>query len=180
MSFSLFAAATLSAQMTIGKEAVSNKAVSLEFGAGNKGIILPYVSGAAAMQNVAAGTIVMDASTGVVQYSKGAGVWQPLSQSGQASVNGVSATVTGAADTTLQQNLADLPGVRAVIGSTQDHTPGILVLSDPNKAMILPKMDSPHLNIISPAAGMIAYDTKTKQLAVYNGTVWTFWSAAQY
>jgi len=52
---------------------------------------------------------------------------------------------------------------------------GILVLSDTNTAMILPKMDSPHLNIVNPAPGMMAYDTKTNQLAIFKGTVWTFW-----
>jgi hypothetical protein len=41
--------------------------------------------------------------------------------------------------------------------------------------MVLPKVASPHLNIISPSAGMIVYDTIKKQLAVYNGTVWSFW-----
>ncbi|WP_426480116.1 hypothetical protein [Chryseobacterium sp. R2ACT005] len=46
---------------------------------------------------------------------------------------------------------------------------------DVNKAMILPKIASPHLNIVNPAAGMMVYDTTKKQLAIYNGTVWSFW-----
>ncbi|MCS4304071.1 hypothetical protein M2372_003537 [Chryseobacterium sp. BIGb0232] len=37
--------------------------------------------------------------------------------------------------------------------------------------MILPKMKSPHLNIINPAAGILAYDILNHQLAVFNGTV---------
>ncbi|WP_262907374.1 hypothetical protein [Chryseobacterium sp. LC2016-27] len=41
--------------------------------------------------------------------------------------------------------------------------------------MILPKVASPHLNIINPSAGMMVYDTVKKQLAIYNGTVWSFW-----
>ncbi len=44
-----------------------------------------------------------------------------------------------------------------------------------NKAMILPKVASPHLNIKNPAPGMIVYDTDARQLAVFNGTVWSFW-----
>jgi hypothetical protein len=58
---------------------------------------------------------------------------------------------------------------------TPSSVSGILVLEDANKAMILPKVASPHLNIISPAAGMMVYDTQKKQLAVFNGTVWSFW-----
>ncbi|MFN8364299.1 MAG: hypothetical protein U0T78_03115 [Cloacibacterium normanense] len=55
-----------------------------------------------------------------------------------------------------------------------DTTLGILVLADTNKAMVLPKAASPHLNIVNPS-GMIVYDTTKKQLAVFNGTVWSFW-----
>lgn len=63
-----------------------------------------------------------------------------------------------------------------VIGlNPSDVTPGILVLSDSDKAMILPKVENPHINIINPTAGMLVYDTVSKQLAVFNGTVWTFW-----
>ncbi|WP_279195775.1 hypothetical protein [Chryseobacterium indoltheticum] len=58
---------------------------------------------------------------------------------------------------------------------TPTATPGILVLEDTNKAMILPRVASPHLNIINPAPGMMVYDTTAKQLAVFNGTVWSFW-----
>ena len=58
---------------------------------------------------------------------------------------------------------------------TLDSAPGILVLTDTNKAMILPKVASPHLNIINPSAGMMAYDTVKRQLAVFNGTVWSFY-----
>ena len=56
-----------------------------------------------------------------------------------------------------------------------DPTPGLLVLADTDKAMVLPKVASPHLNIVNPAAGMMVYDTTSKQLAVFNGTVWSFW-----
>ncbi|WP_435524785.1 hypothetical protein [Chryseobacterium indoltheticum] len=39
-------------------------------------------------------------------------------------------------------------------------------MEDTDKAMILPKVASPHLNIINPAPGMMVYDTTAKQLAV--------------
>ncbi|WP_262919078.1 hypothetical protein [Chryseobacterium daecheongense] len=35
--------------------------------------------------------------------------------------------------------------------------------------MILPKMDNPHLVIVNPAAGMMAYNTANHQFAVFNG-----------
>jgi hypothetical protein len=56
-----------------------------------------------------------------------------------------------------------------------DTTPGILVLADTNKAMVLPKVASPHLKIVNPSPGMMVYDTTKKQLAVFNGAVWSFW-----
>ena len=84
---------------------------------------------------------------------------------------------TGIVDTSLQDSKTEVSTAKTVIGTNAptDTTPGILVLSDTNKAMILPKVDSPHLNIINPASGMIVYDTKTKQLAIFNGNVWSFW-----
>ncbi|HRM13961.1 MAG TPA: hypothetical protein PLV47_13590, partial [Flavobacterium sp.] len=76
--------------------------------------------------------------------------------------------------TILQASLTDKPDAKAAIG-TPTATPGILVLEDSNKAMVLPKVPSPHLNIINPEPGMMVYDTTTKQLAVFNGKVWSFW-----
>ncbi len=94
-----------------------------------------------------------------------------------ASWKDLSINTNGTADTTLQNSLTDQSTAKTVIGTNAatDTTPGILVLSDTNRAMVLPKMVSPHLNIKNPAPGMIAYDTSTKQLAVFNGTVWSFW-----
>jgi hypothetical protein len=80
-------------------------------------------------------------------------------------------------DTTLQDPLTEKSTAKVAIGANgaTDTTPGILVLTDKDKAMILPKVASPHLNIINPSAGMLVYDTTAKQLAVFNGTVWSFW-----
>lgn len=81
-----------------------------------------------------------------------------------------------AVDTALQNPFVERGNAKVIIGSDKtDPSPGILVLSDTDKAMILPKMASPHLNIKNPEAGTMAYDTLTHQLAVFNGTVWTFW-----
>lgn len=100
-----------------------------------------------------------------VKYLKG-GSWFDLS-----------VDTTGTVNTTLQDTKTEQSSAKVAIGANgaTDTTPGILVLTDTDKAMILPKVASPHLNIINPAPGMMAYDTVKHQLAVYNGTVWSFW-----
>ena len=85
--------------------------------------------------------------------------------------NGVQTSVDGV----LIQNAATENTLAKSAIGTLTATPGILVLEDTNKAMVLPKVASPHLNIVNPAPGMIVYDTFNKQLAVFNGTVWSFW-----
>ena len=78
--------------------------------------------------------------------------------------------------TTEQDALTEITTAKTIIGENPlDATPGILVLSDTDKAMVLPKVASPHLNIKNPTPGMMAYDTDSRQLCVFNGTVWTFW-----
>ncbi len=72
--------------------------------------------------------------------------------------------------------IQDKAATGAVIGGDgNSSTPGVLVLEDTNKAMRLPMVASPHLNIIKPAAGMLAYDTVSKLVCIYNGSEWAFW-----
>lgn len=168
-------AACASAQVAIGKTDLSNVSVSLEFGSGNKGIIVPWVTSAAAVTNAQLGTIVFDTADKLMKYRKNDGTWFALSKNETATVGGNAGfDTTGAADTSLQDALTDKPDAKASIG-TPTSTPGMLVLEDSNKAMILPKVASPHLNIVNPEPGMMVYDTTAKQLAVFNGTVWNFW-----
>ncbi|SDM06805.1 hypothetical protein [Chryseobacterium taihuense] len=160
-------------QIAIGKTGIStladnvtpNPSISLEFGAGNKGIILPWVTSAGGVTSAVPGTIIFDTTDYKIKV-KLASSWKDLT------IN-----TSGAADTVLQNNLTDQNSAKTAIGtnSATDTTPGILVLTDTDKAMVLPKMASPHLNIKNPAPGMMAYDTSAKQLAVFNGTVWSFW-----
>ena len=171
-------------QVAIGKDNVSNASVSLEFGnyvAGQgKGIILPWVTSASAVTSAEKGTIVFDTNDKIIKYKKADGSWFNLSKNETATVNGTANfNTTGVVNTTLQdtyngQTLQDKPIAKASIG-TPTSTPGILVLEETNKAMILPKVPSPHLNIINPEPGTMAYDTDSKQLAVFNGKVWSFW-----
>ena len=167
-TLSLLFAATLSAQVAIGKATVSSPAVSLEFydNANNtRGIILPWVTSTAAVTGAVNGTLVYNIAVRKI-YVKYASGWRDLS-----------VDTTGTVTTTLQDALSDLDTAKVLIGGdpATDTTPGILVLADTNKAMVLPKVASPHLNIVKPSPGMMVYDTTKKQLAVFNGTVWSFW-----
>ena len=164
------------AQVAIGKSSVTNTSVSLEFGdyvAGQgRGIIVPWATPQTNMQQ---GTILFDTSDKIMKYRKADGSWFNLTKNETTTVEGqANYDTTGVVNTTLQASLTDKPDAKAAIG-TPTATPGILVLEDANKAMILPKVPSPHLNIINPEPGMMVYDTTSKQLAVFNGKVWSFW-----
>lgn len=161
---SLLLVATASAQVAIGKASISSPSVSLEFGTANRGILLPWVTSAASVAGAVNGTLVFDTADRKVKLMK-AGTWTDLS------VN-----TAGTMDTSLQDALTENASAKVVIGANgSTATPGILVLADTDKAMVLPKVASPHLNIINPAAGMMAYDTTAHQLAVFNGAQWSFW-----
>ncbi|WP_082504608.1 MULTISPECIES: hypothetical protein [unclassified Chryseobacterium] len=183
------------AQIAIGKSSITalpspaapntpNPSISLEFGeyAGpqlGKGIILPYVNSASAVVNSVEGTFFYDVSDKIVKLKNGTNSYFALSKNETAPVGTNPAfDTTGVVSTALQDapNVNELPNAKVNIGSSNSGTPpGILVLENANQAMILPKVTSPHLNIINPEPGMMAYDTVTKQLAVYNGKVWSFW-----
>ena len=157
-------------QVAIGKSAVSSTGASLEFGTGNRGLVLPWTTSTTAVDNASPGgakrgTLIYDLSTHKVRVKNNT-EWFDLS------VN-----ESGTANTSIQDTKTDKPDAKVVIGENgaTDSTVGVLVLSDTDKAMVLPKVASPHLNIMNPAPGMIVYDTVSRQLAVYNGTVWTFW-----
>jgi len=175
------------AQITIGKTVPNsnpvNASVSVEFGnatGGNKGIVLPWVSSAAAVvtanqTTLSLGTFIFDSSDQKVKYRRRvtvpttAIIWEDLSA-------GALAPVTANVPDANQESST----AKAVIGSLAstpetNTTPGILVLSDDTKAMILPRVNS-HNDIPSPSAGMMVYVTSTNQLAVYNGREWTFWT----
>jgi hypothetical protein len=157
----------LYAQVAIGKSTLTNSSVSLEFGNDNRGMILPWVTSSTGVTGAVNGTVIYDITDKKVKYLK-SGSWFDLSVDN-----------TGVVDTSLQDRKIEKITAKTVIGanSTTDATSGILVLSDTDKAMVLPKVASPHLNIINPASGMMVYDTTTKQLAVFNGKVWTFWKS---
>lgn len=166
ISLFAFISACVYSQVAIGKSSVTNSSVSLEFGNTEaRGLLLPWVTSAGAVSGAVDGTMIFDTTDKKIKYRRN-GSWFDLS------IN-----TTGTVNTALQDPLSEQTTAKTAIGSNAgtDITPGILVLTDTNKAMILPKVDSPHLNIINPSPGMIVYDNVKHQLAVFNGTVWSFW-----
>lgn len=163
---------TAYSQVAIGKASVSSGSVSLEFESANKGIVLPWVNSAASISGAENGTLIYDISDHKVKLLSSTG-WKDLS------IDATGTTIdpiTNIDGVTLQSSLTENTGAKVEIGSgVPSSSSGILVLKDTNKAMILPKVASPHLTIINPAPGLIVYDTTAKQLAVFNGNVWTFW-----
>ncbi|WP_223609264.1 hypothetical protein [Chryseobacterium sp. OSA05B] len=159
-----------SAQVAIGKTTITNTSVSLEFESANRGMILPWVSSAPGVTGAVNGTMIYDLSDHKVKV-KYTSAWKDLS------VDATGSTVdplTGVDGALIQNSATERATAKVAIG-TLSSTPGILVLEDPNKAMILPKVANPHLNIINPSPGMVVFDTAKKLLAVFNGKTWSFW-----
>lgn len=170
--------ATVSAQVKIGDASpLSSSSVSLEFAAGNKGMIFPWVTSETSVTDAVNGTIIFDLATEKIKVKKKTAGWIDLTMKNKTDV--VTGIPNKTVDASLQNGLVEQPNAKTLIGGNAqtDTTKGILVLGDTNKAMILPKVAAPHINIKEPAAGMMVYDTAAKQLAVFNGTVWTFWKA---
>lgn len=168
-------------QVTIGKSSpytAANLTVSLEFGnasGGTKGIVLPWVTSAANVTSAVPGTLIFDSADQKVKFGTSTTAnataitgWIDLSSGAYAPV------VANVPDANTENSTA-----RVMIGGTpaSDTTPGILVLGDANKAMILPRVNS-HKDIVNPSAGMMVYVTGTtpQQLALYNGREWSFWT----
>jgi hypothetical protein len=144
--------------------------VLLEFAAGqNKGIILPYTTTLPSGAGLVPGTIILDATNATkarVKMYNGTS-WIDLS-------SGHDGDVTGAL--TLQPTTTPSPSAKVIIGANSTSADGILVLESTNKAMVLPMVVDVN-NILEPSAGMMVYVNKPglKRLAVFNGSVWTFW-----
>lgn len=143
-------------QVAIGKVSVDGDGL-LDFASGTtKGIILPKVTTLVPQ----VGALVFDAIDKKVKLYNGE--WIDLS------IN------TGAVDLS-DQNAYSEDGGSVIIGNSTTSATGVLVLESSTKALILPKIASPHLNVKNPVPGMICYDTDKNLLAVYNGIEWAFW-----
>lgn len=154
-------------QTSIGKKTTEGSDVLLDFKVNdNRGIILPWITKETDVIAPVGGTLIFDTNDKKVKYFKvgTSAQWVDLS------IN------TGQVDDRIQQNKVEKTvHDQAVIGSRSSSASGVLVLESVTKAMVLPKMESPHLNILSPQAGTIAFDTVSKMLCVFNGKEWSFW-----
>lgn len=63
----------------------------------------------------------------------------------------------------------------AIIGANTSEATGVLILESADKALILPRIANPHTAVESPYPGMMCYDTVSKTLAVFDGSVWNYW-----
>ncbi len=156
---------SIAAQVAIEKSSLASTSSVLEFSTSeNKGIILPYVTSQSAVTALG-GTLIFDANDKKVKYHNTDG-WVDLS------IN------AGTVDTTSQDSLAE-DGGGVILGSNTSTADGVLVLESSDKAVILPNVANPHLNIAKPEPGTVVYDTTSKTIAFYNGTQWSYWGEAR-
>lgn len=161
--FTLTVLSTLSAQVGIGRNTFSSTSVLMEFEEGTtKGIILPAVNNITVVTPIN-GMMVFDRSDAIVKYYQNGG-WVLLSDAG----NTLNAPIVNASPET---------GGGVLIGTDDTSAQGILELRSTDKALVLPKVANPHLNVPSPVTGIMVYDTASRTLAVFDGLVWNYWGA---
>lgn len=165
------------AQVIIGDATgtTANKtSVLLEFAAGNKGIIVPYVRTLPTLNALVGGAIVLDATTPTLARMKfyNGTTWIDLSGQDGNLVSPVD-YLTIQPDATVAPETA---ASKTIIGAQTSSADGVLVLESNTKAMVLPTVMDVQ-NIPSPSPGMMVYVNKTgaKRLAVFNGSKWSFW-----
>ena len=153
-----FCSVSLSAQIGIGTTNV-NESTILNFSENTtKGIILPIVE--VLPSAPANGTILMDKNDLIVKMFEN-NKWIAMSTEGDVS------------NTQFNTSNENMTAVGVTIGDTAT-TDGILVLESTTKALVLPKVESPEINVKSPPAGYMCYDTNSKSVAICNGKVWSF------
>lgn len=154
-------------QIAIGKDHVTNESALIEFGPGNKGILLSSVASA---PGAVGGTFVFNTTQKAVEVWEGknsnnTGGWTLLTDLNQ----GFEHIFSNAGSDVIP----DPTGV--IIGSNTSIKPGALVLESTTKAMILPQVANPQLTIKGAIAGTMVYDTAADMLAVYDGAKWSYW-----
>lgn len=160
------------AQVTIGKTDPSNESVLLEFDNEAKGIIVPQVASA---PGAVGGTFIFDS------VSKTLKVWEGKNNNNTGGWTDLTADITTTPTTvgiahTYTNNGTDVTGINGVIiGSDTSTKPGALVLESTEKALVLPSVANPHLNITGAVAGTMVYDTAADMIAVYDGVHWSYW-----
>lgn len=180
----LIAAVTISgsafSQVVIGDNtgtAAVKTSVLLEFAnTNNKGIVLPYVRTKATAPTE--GSIILDVSNPAdarVKYynansAAGTAGWTDLSGQGA----DVSAILSSQPT---EAQVVEPAEAKSIIGAESSAVnDGVLVLESKTKAMVLPTV-ADVADVPSPSPGMMVFVNKAgaKRLAVYNGSVWSFW-----
>lgn len=128
------------------------------------GIILPSVDVCPNFSNNNAnnGTFLFDATTKKVKMFEN-GIWIDLSDG------------PGSIDNIILNNNQDKTNVGVIIGSSSTDAEGVLIIESTNKALILPHIQDPHINVKNPYPGMMCYDTTSNSLAVFDGIKWNYW-----
>lgn len=145
------------AQIAIGKSTVTNSSCLLEFGPEVRGIRMPLVSNATAI-TTSQGSMVFDTTTGSFRYFNGTS-WSTATAGG----------TTGGSPTGADS------GNGVIIGAnTTTATGGALIMEATNKALVLPQGNNVEYRILTPARGLMLWDTAKKAVAVYDGTKWTY------
>lgn len=146
------------AQVAISKATIDGSAL-LDFAENsNKGLILPQIQG-----DITAipGMLVYNADLKKVQFYNGDN-WQDLSMK------------EGIVDLTETADLAET-GAGIIIGNAETAPEGVLVLNEIGKALVLPKNQTPWINIKNPEPGTITYDPENDLICIFNGLEWAFW-----
>ena len=155
------------AQVAIGKDNITNSSVLLEFGPGNKGIIL---SATEAAPGAVGGTFIFNTIKKAVEVWEGKnngnlGDWTLLTDENQ----GVTHSFSNAGTDTIPNPAG------VIIGADNTTKPGVLVLESTTKALVLPQVANPNQNIKGAIAGTMVYDTTADMLAIYDGANWSYW-----
>jgi len=161
-------------QVIIGPDQnqISDKAI-LSFTTTNQGIILPLTDNNTNITHTP-GTLLFNRAQRQVQMYTDSG-W--LSLTGNALSNTITLPTSALG--------AEASTARVIIGADTSSAEGVLILEANDKALILPKVDSPQENIPSPYVGTIVYGDVPNPaggqdmtfLFVYNGQNWHIWKA---
>lgn len=148
-------------QVGIGKSSVDGDGI-LDFENPAKGgIVLPAVTSLPTGSAATNGTILYDYTNARVKVRQN-NVWENLTPK--------------LGDTSdINLNTSPETGNGVIIGANSSSADGVLVLESQTKALILPKIDQPHLNLVNPYPGTMCYDTYNKAIAVFDGSKWYFY-----
>ncbi len=151
----------INAQVAIEKTSVNGNSTILDFPTSpSKGIILPIVETLPSGTSLKGGTFVMDKNDKKIKFFDGA--------------NWIDFSDTGSISSVIFNTSAEV-GNGAIIGANSSDASGVLVLEATDKAVILPHVSQPEINIKSPYPGTMCYDTSTDSVAIFDGLKWNYW-----